>query len=146
MTGCGSGESALRAQPARRERGSAGAAPPDAPAVDPDSDLVLEMGRALSDALTLTLSTAAAHRPTRSLARRFTRLHRAHLQELGRPADVATSPVEGPPQAARTRLLRLEEQLQQELVRAALAAESGALAQVFAAMAAAIAQERAVAG
>jgi hypothetical protein len=44
--------------------------------------------------------------------------------------------------AARSRLLAREERLQQRLVRAAVEAESGALAQVFASMAAAVAQQR----
>ena len=48
-------------------------------------------------------------------------------------------------ETARARLLRSEEKLQGRLVRAALEAESGALAQVFASMAAAVAQERTVA-
>ena len=72
-------------------------------------------------------------------------MHRSHLGELSRPDDVEDGKVKGSVATARERLLRAEEKLQQQLVRAAVEAESGALAQVFASMAAAIAQERAVA-
>jgi len=124
---------------------TAAADDPTAPAVDADSDLVETVGGQITSVLTLAAATAAAFRQARALARGLSALHRAHLVELGLPDDVAAGDVKGTPEAARARLLRAEEKLQQQLVRAALEAESGALAQVFASMAAAVAQERAVA-
>ena len=120
-----------------------------APAVDADSDLVEAVGGQLTSALALAAATAASIPQLRSLGRRLAALHRAHLGELSQTDDVDKGTdkgtVKGTPETARARLLRSEEKLQQQLVRAALAAESGALAQVFASMAAAVAQERAVA-
>jgi hypothetical protein len=115
------------------------------PAVDTDSDLVTRVGGQLTSALALAVATARSVPQLRPLGRRLAALHRAHLGELSQPDEVEDATVEGSPETARARLLRSEEKLQQQLVRAALDAESGALAQVFASMAAAIAQERAVA-
>ena len=103
-----------------------------------------KVGDQLRSALALALATGASVPQLRPLARRFAGLHRAHLRELSRSDDVEDGQVGGSVDAARARLLRSEERLQQRLVRAALAAESGALAQVFASMAAAVAQRRAV--
>lgn len=118
---------------------------PTAPAVDADSDLVQTIGDQLAAALALARATASSVPQLRPLARRLSGLHRAHLGELSQPDDVDGGKVPGSAETARARLLRSEEKLQEQLVRAALAAESGALAQVFASMAAAVAQERAVA-
>lgn len=115
------------------------------PAVDADSDLVERVGGQLTGALALAGATASSVPQVRPLARRLTALHRAHLAELSQSDDIEDGTVKGSAETARARLLRSEEKLQQQLVRAALDAESGALAQVFASMAAAIAQERAVA-
>ena len=122
-----------------------GAVDPTAPAVDADSDLVETVAEHLATTLALAGAVGAAHRGLRPLSRRLAALHRAHLEQLGRSDDGRGDTVRGSSAAARTRLLRAEEQLQQRLVRAALDAESGALAQVFASMAAAVAQQRAVA-
>ena len=118
---------------------------PTAPAVDADSDLVEKVGGQVTKALALSVATGGSVPQVRALARRLSALHRSHLDELSQPDDVDDGKVKGSPETARARLLRAEEKLQQQLVRAALEAESGALAQVFASMAAAIAQERAVA-
>jgi hypothetical protein len=118
---------------------------PTAPAVDADSDLVQTVGGQLAATLALARATASSVPQLRPLARRLAALHRAHLGELSQPDDGKDGKVPGSAETARARLLRSEEKLQQHLVRAALAAESGALAQVFASMAAAVAQERAVA-
>lgn len=120
-------------------------ADPSAPAVDADSDLVTAVGDQLTSALALAVATGSSLPRLRPLARRFSALHRAHLGELSRPDEVGDRRVTGTTETARARLLRGEEKLQHQLVRASLEAESGALAQVFAAMAAAVAQERAVA-
>ncbi|KAA1428903.1 hypothetical protein [Nocardioides antri] len=129
----------------REDEQSAGAVDTTAPAVDADSDLVSSVAEQLAETLSLVLSTGASVRPVRPLTRRFAALHRAHLDELGQSGDVSAGRVAGSPATARARLLRAEERLQAGLARAALKAESGALAQVFASMAAAVAQERAVA-
>jgi hypothetical protein len=118
---------------------------PTVPAVDADSDLVETVGDQITEALALSVATASSVRALRLLGQRLSALHRAHLRELNRPEDVEKGRVGGTAATARTLLLRSEERLQQQLVRAAVAAESGALAQVFASMAAAVAQERTVA-
>ncbi|UMG92020.1 hypothetical protein [Nocardioides sp. TF02-7] len=121
-------------------------ADPTEPAVDADSDLVAEVAAELEAAVAAATATARQHRALRPLARRLASLHRSHLAELGRDGSVrpATAPP-GPQAAARERLLRTEARLQRRLTAAAVEAESGALAQVLAAMAAAVAQQRAVA-
>lgn len=123
------------------------AAPDDktVPAVDTDSELVESVGGSLADTLALALATGTSVPQLRPLARRFAALHRAHLGELGQSADADGQKVAGTAETARARLLRAEEKLQAHLVRTALEAESGALAQVFASMAAALAQERVLA-
>lgn len=124
--------------------GVSGAVTPTAPAVDADSTLVTEVARAI--AATSALATATGTTVT-ALARtgsHLARIHDAHLAELG-GAEAAQAPVVPTGRgAAREGLLLAEQRLQDRLVLAAGTAESGALAQVFAAMAAAIAQQRAV--
>jgi hypothetical protein len=129
----------------RADGDGAGADDPSAPSVDADSRLVETVGGQLTRALGLAAATAASVPQVRQLARGLAALHRTHLSELGQPDSVEESRVTGTAEAARARLLRSEEKLQRQLVQAALDAESGALAQVFASMAAAVAQERAVA-
>lgn len=116
---------------------------PAGPPVDSDSDLVGAISAQITEAATLALATGTAVPALRPLSRRFSALHTAHLRELGQDDDAPGGKVGGSPATAKARLLRSEERLQQRLVKAALDAESGALAQVFASMAAAIAQERA---
>lgn len=123
----------------------AGAEETTAPAVDADSELVTDVVGHISAALALATATAKAVPALRPLGKQLAALHRSHLDELGQSGEGDAGRVKGTADAARVRLLHSEEQLQQRLVRAAIAAESGALAQVFAAMAAAIAQQRAVA-
>jgi hypothetical protein len=135
-SGCGASSSA---------DGQATVGDPTAPAVDADSDLVETVGAQLTAALSLAGATASSVPQVRPLAQRFTTLHRAHLRELSRPHDAGEGRVKGSAETARARLLRAEEKLQGQLVKASLAAESGALAQVFASMAAAVAQARSVA-
>lgn len=132
----------------RQPEGSAGAAVVDttAPAVDADTDLVETVAGQLTSALDLAVATGAAVPRLRPVSRRLASLHRAHLRELSRPDDEAGGKVKGSQETAKARLLRAEQKLQRELVQAALDAESGALAQVFASMAAAVAQELAVIG
>lgn len=138
VSACGTGDSS-----ARDVEGAFDS--PTAAAVDADSELVEVVGSQLTTALNLAAATASSFPRLRPLARRLSVLHRAHLRELGQPDDAEDGGVRGTAETAQARLLRAEEKLQQELVSAALDAESGALAQVFAAMAAAVAQERTVA-
>lgn len=128
------------------ESAGAAAVDPTEPAVDADSDLVETIGAQIAAALALAAATGAAFNQLRSLTRPLVAVHRFHLGELGLPDKDRHGTLKGSAATARARLLRSEEQLQQRLVRAALDAESGALAQVFASMAAAIAQQRAVTG
>lgn len=137
LSGCGEHDS---------RTASAAAADTTAPAVDTDSDLVADVVRGIEGALRTATATGAAFPALRASARAFVAVHRAHLVELGehgkdRPGGKAT----GSAADAKAHLLAVEEKLQGRLVAAALAAESGALAQVFAAMAAAVAQQRTVA-
>ncbi|KAA1420789.1 hypothetical protein F0U44_00075 [Nocardioides humilatus] len=129
----------------RDSRGSATSGDPTAPAADADSDLVVEIVDQITGALSLAKATGTAFKSLRPLSRDLVALHDAHLDELGESADPSKEVVKGTVETARARLLRAEENLQGRLVTAALAAESGALAQTFASMAAAIAQQRAVA-
>lgn len=128
-----------------QDAGAGAAAEPTAPAVGADSDLVQRVIGEIGTALGAASATARRHRGLRGVARPFADLHRAHLERLdavteaegSAPADEAS---------ARAALLRAEERLQRRLVDASVEAQSGALAQVFAAMAAGVAQQRAVAG
>jgi len=135
-TGCG----------LRQTEGSAGAAvlATTAPAADADTELVETVAGQLATALTLAVATGTSFPALRALSRRLATLHRAHLGELSRPEDAEDGTVRGSPATAKARLLRAEQNLHLELVQAALDAESGALAQVFASMAAAVAQQLAV--
>lgn len=129
----------------RSDETATGTVDPSEPAVDADSDLVATVGQQLATALALAVATGSSVPQLRSLTRRLASLHRSHLDQLGQPDDVDAGRVTGIAATARARLLRAEETLQRQLVRAALDAESGALAQVLASMAAAVAQQRAVA-
>lgn len=137
--------SAAGCGPVRDDDSSAvGAVDPTEPAVAADSDLVETIAEQIATTLALAAATGAAARSLRPLTRRLVALHRSHLGELGRSDDGRSGSVHGSAATARARLLRAEERLQERLVRAALQAESGALAQVFASMAAGVAQVRAV--
>lgn len=121
-----------------------GSASPE-PAVDADSALVAEVGTAIAEVRALALATAKEVPALARPADRLARLHAAHLDRLGWDGERPTTSTGGEPRAVvRRRLLRAEAGLQESLVAAAGRAESGALAQVMAAMAAAVAQQRAV--
>ncbi|WP_183095975.1 hypothetical protein [Nocardioides stalactiti] len=117
----------------------------DSPVRATDSDLVDRVGRQVAQALALATATGTAFPVLRPLTRRLSTLHEQHLDELSKPADGRHGKVRGDAATARVALLQAEDQLQARMVEAALAAESGALAQVFAAMAAALAQQQVVA-
>lgn len=110
---------------------------PSAPAQDADAALVDGVVAELSAALA---AAAAVGRPDRADFRPLVRLHRRHLAEL--EADGA-EPAAGP-RGSASEVLQREQQLQQRLVEAAVAAGSGELARVLASMSAAVAQQLAV--
>lgn len=118
---------------------------PTGQAVGADSGLVEQVSGEVAAALVAATATARRYRALRPVAQPFADLHLAHLESLDATADDSegTAPAGRP--AALAALLRTEAKLQRSLVAAALEAESGALAQVFASMAAAVAQRRAVA-
>lgn len=126
--------------------GVSGAVTPTAPAVDADSGLVDEVVAALDEALALAVATGTAVPALAATGARFDRLHRAHLAELGGSGRAAAPQVSRTRSVATRALLRSEARLQSDLLDAAGRAQSGALAQALASMAAAVAQQRAVAG
>jgi len=126
------------------EPGDSGVVSPTAPAADADSALVEDVLTAITATGALAAATATLPGLT-GLGTRLARLHRGHARELGGGADAPLPAVSGPRASARTALLGAEADLQARLVDAARQAQSGALAQILAAMAAAIAQQRAVA-
>ncbi|WP_435771964.1 hypothetical protein [Nocardioides sp. SYSU DS0651] len=126
------------------EAGPQGAGTPTAPAADADSRLVEEVGAAVAATGALASATADQVRGLAPIGRRLGRLHEAHAARLGWSGTPEEPPVPRRRAAALRRLLEAERRLEQQLVDAALAAESGALAQVLASMAAAVAQQRAV--
>jgi hypothetical protein len=117
------------------------------PAVDADGDLSASVATDLAEAAAYAGATAAAFSGLAPLADGFRRLHEAHARMLGGSPQVPSpSAPTGPRSRARAELLTAEEGLQQRLSHAAVQAGSGALAQTFASMAAAVAQRRADAG
>lgn len=125
-----------------------GAVSPAAPAADADSVLVDEVSTAIAKAGALATATGTTIPALARIGLRLARIHEAHAAELGRnaPADPPADPpvVKGSKATALRRMWRTETALQDQLVAAAQAAESGALAQVFASMAAGLAQQQAV--
>lgn len=124
--------------------GVSGAVTPTAPAVDADSDLVATVLDEVTAAAALATAVGTTIPALASVGTRLARLHEAHASELG-GAEQADAPVVPKGRAAALRqLARAEARLQDRLVEAAGTAGSGALAQVLASMAAAVAQQRAV--
>lgn len=139
--GCEAAEDLLGAGDDPRDGGSV---TPTAPPADADGVLVSEVAAALAAAGALALATSTT---TPTLARtgaRLARLHEGHARDLGWSGTAPPPRVPSAPAAAARRLWQAEQRLQQRLVSAAMAAESGALAQTLASMAAAVAQQRAV--
>lgn len=111
---------------------------------DADTDLVAGVLQQLSIAHRVVRENRRTHPALNDRLRTLERLHATHARELGdlapvtgRAADASESRA-----AALARVATAETRLQTRLVRAAGAAESGALAQLLASMAAAVAQER----
>ena len=124
--------------------GTTGAVTPTAPSADADSALVQETAPAIAATGALAAAVSAAVPALTRAGRRLSRLHDAHARELGWSGTAQQPSVTGGRAAVLRRLLNAEERLQEQLAAAALEAESGALAQVLASMAAAVAQQRAV--
>ncbi|WP_436698406.1 hypothetical protein [Nocardioides sp. BYT-33-1] len=144
LTGCDLIDDVLGGPDDTDDPGVSGAVTPTAPAEDADSDLVEGVLGAISAAGALASATAATVPGLARPGSRLRRMHDAHAAELGGAVDAPAPTVSGERATARAALLTAEAELQQELVEAALRAHSGGLAQVLAAMAAAVAQQRAV--
>ena len=110
-----------------------------APAVDADADLVATTGQAIADTAAVVAGAGKADPALRPLARELDALHRVHLDELGW-SGTTTRPPRPAPRRAREVARTAEADLRARLADASLAAGSGGLAQLFASMAAAIAQ------
>lgn len=109
--------------------GSAQPDPPPTPAPDADQELVDDAVAAITAVWRL-----AADRPA------LAAVHLAHVEALG--SEITAAPAR---RAVDVGVLRTREQaLQSQLVGAAMAAESGALARLLASMSAAVAQQVAV--
>ncbi|WGX94781.1 hypothetical protein [Nocardioides sp. L-11A] len=124
--------------------GVSGAVTPTAPAEDADGTLVEDVVAAISTTGALAAATSAAVPGLARRAARLARIHDAHAAELGGSVTTDAPDVAGDPTQAWVALLAAEAALQQRLVAAAQQAHSGGLAQVLAAMAAALAQQQAV--
>lgn len=114
---------------------------PTAKSVDVDSDLVDRMTREIAAAAAVVAAVRRAAPSLRRVAKDLQRLHAAHLDELGwsgRPPQVPAVSRE----RAADRLGRAEADLRAALTDGCIEAHSGALAQLLAAMAAAIAQRQ----
>lgn len=140
LTGCDAIDSVFNED----DPASPGAVTPTAPAADADSTLVDEVVTAIAEAGALAAATGTTIAPLARIGARLARIHASHASELGQTETAAPPVVTGPKAVALRTLLASETALQERLVTAAQSAESGALAQVFASMAAALAQQRAV--
>ena len=121
---------------------------PTAPAEDADSALVDEIVTVLSTTAALATQVGTQVPSLARIGARLARLHDAHVRELGATPAAGTPPPKVPAarRPALRQLLAGESDLQNQLVAAAQSAHSGALAQLLASMAAAVAQQRAVIG
>ena len=106
-----------------------------------DSDLVDRMGRAIADTAAVVTAVRRSAPALRTHTADLKRLHAEHLEELGwsgtRPKAERVSAA-----SARSHLATAEKELQATLIDGCIAANSGALAQLLAAMAAAVAQRQ----
>ena len=119
--------------------------PGPSPTADPDTELVALVLTEISRAHAQVKANRRAHRPLAGQLRSLERLHARHADELGGLVEVPALTIAAEPKQERVlaRLGRLENRLQQQLVRYSVEADSGALALLLASMAAGVAQERA---
>lgn len=110
---------------------------------DPDAALVDQVASRILGTLGTVLDVRSASRRLRPTLTPLVRLHEAHLSELdaGRQKPQTGSPTGGTDIAG---VRAAESQLQRQLTDASVGAESGALAEALASMAAAVAQHLAV--
>ncbi|WP_141013883.1 ferritin-like domain-containing protein [Nocardioides sambongensis] len=108
--------------------------------MDADTELVERTGQQIADSAAVVTAAGAAAPALRPQTRRLDALHDAHLAALEWAGDPRPADTVRRGQAAAT-VERTEQQLQRDLVDASLDAGSGGLAQLFAAMAAGIAQQ-----
>lgn len=126
------------------KRTSAGTPSVDAGSADPDSELVALVVADLSDAHARVRANRRAHPALADRLRGLERLHARHARELGGLVSAPAPALRAERRRARVlpRIAAVEDVLQQRLVDHAVAAESGALALLLAAMAAGLAQAR----
>ncbi len=112
---------------------------------DADTARVTRVLEEISRAHAQVRAERRAHRPLAARLRRLERLHAEHAAELGGLVSIDAATVR--PQAQQDRVVAAlssaEAELGRRLVRESVAADSGALALLLAAMAAGIAQETA---
>ncbi|WP_340539355.1 hypothetical protein [Nocardioides sp. GXZ039] len=123
---------------------AAGPATTEPQPADPDAEVASQAAVELLTAQQVAKETAKAYPALADRLDPIARLHRAQAGELG-GGQVTTVVVieQGEPRAkVLRRIERSEQALQEHLVAAALAADSGALARLLASMAAATAQHR----
>jgi hypothetical protein len=116
------------------------------PPVDADQELVTSVAVRLATTAVFVDGLARDFPGLKAELRPLRRLHAAHLAAVGGFDDSipTPAPTTGSPVEVTRELLRSEERLQRELSRAAVDAESGALAKLLASMSAAVAQHAAV--
>jgi len=133
LAGCTSDASSGTSLPPRSSGSSASETPP----ADPD---LVALDRAVTITTALLTSLEAAP-PGLDPGGRLAALHVAHLDALRKATGTEATPATVPagPRLTRTRLRRREIGAQRELAGLALAAESGALARLFASMSAGVA-------
>lgn len=111
---------------------------------DADAALVTDVLRQLSVAHRVVQQTRRAHPSLTARLRLLEQLHAAHADALGGLVSVIGRTADASEDAAvaLARVASAENRLQRRLVRGAVAAESGSLAQLLASIAAAVAQQR----
>jgi hypothetical protein len=114
------------------------------PPADADADLVADVLQRIVDTTGVVAAARRADQSLRRGLRPFHDLHEAHIRALNPPAGMRTTITSGRPTLDKVR--RTELALQDHLTRAAVRAESGALAKLLASMAAGVAQHLAVLG
>jgi hypothetical protein len=123
---------------------STGATVATGPTDDPDAALVEQVTNQVLSALAAASSIRRSRQDLRRPLTRLVRMHQAHLLALGLKGDRAALHSIEVGADELVALRRAESTLQRQLTDASVAAESGALAEVLASMAAAVAQHLAV--
>ena len=114
--------------------------PDQQPPVDADQTLVEDVARGLQLAIAQVTALRQRDRSLRRPAGDLLALHEAHLRALDVEPDPKTRLETSPGKDAGKALRSFEIKLQRALAQAAIRAESGALAKLFASMSAAVSQ------